>query len=360
MVWTRYRFAEEAWAAMLRDIRGATKSIDCESYILKAEGIGDEFIGAFRAKAEQGVKIRLLCDGVGSYGLMGSKTADDLRSVGVELKFFNPIKAWRIPTIMSWFFRNHRKILIIDETIGYTGGVGLQEGMRGWRDTQIRVEGEIVKSMQQAFINFWNGMEHERHPFVSSPATIGGEFNFLESAPISKRRGKIRQNFIYRNLIDTITHAKSYIYLTTPYLIPPIKLLSTLRAAARRKVDVRILVPWNSDHTVVDHAVHSYFGLLLRAGVRVFAYTKNVVHAKTGVSDETWASVGSCNLDNLSLFFNYEGNIITSNQEVIQTLKQDFLEDCEHANEITREAWKDRPLHMKLKEGLTWPLHGFF
>lgn len=360
MVWTRYKFSEDVWAEMLRDIRGATTSIDCESYILQAEGIGDEFIGAFRAKAEQGVRVRLLCDAVGSFSLMGSSVAEDLKALGVELRFFNPIQAWRIPTVTSWFFRNHRKILLIDNTIGYTGGVGFQEGMRGWRDTHIRVEGPVVEDMALAFKNLWEGMERYKHPFVRPPLIVGPGMKFLESAPISKRRGKIRQNFIYRNLIDTIIKAKSYIYLTTPYLIPPFRLVSALRAAARRKVDVRILVPWTSDHATVDNAMHSYFGLFMRAGVRIFTYRGGMIHAKTAVADDAWATVGSCNLDNLSLLFNYEGNVVTSDQEIIQTIKKDFLDDCASASEITRERWSERPLTMKVRELLTWPFHGFF
>jgi cardiolipin synthase A/B len=367
MIWSRFLTSESTWDAMLRDIGEARVSIDLETYILRPDNVGTHFIELLKVKAREGVRVRLLVDSVGSYTFFRSSVPEALRAAGVEVQFFNPIQAWRIHTFSSWFFRDHRKILVIDSSIGYTGGVGLQEGMRDWRDTHVRVLGAVVNDMKRAFEVLWTGMQTMRHPKILQPIRREGEDEFLESAPIF-RRGRpapggpraMRQNFIYRRLLSMMARAHSYIYLTTPYFVPPLRFFSAFHAAARRKVDVRLLVPYTSDHYWIDVASHSYFGTALRAGVRIFRYHKSIIHAKTAVIDGAWASVGSANLDNMSSFLNYEGNLVTTDGGFAKTLAEDFLADCTGAEEVRRADWKHRPVKNKVAELMTWPLHGFF
>jgi len=179
------------------------------------------------------------------------------------------------------------------------------------------------------------------------------EYSFLVNAP------RLRQRYIYRALLSAIRNAKNYIYLSTPYFIPDIPLYRALRAAAKRGVDVRIIVPEISDYAFIDHARESYFTLVLKAGVKIYTYVPKMMHAKTAVVDDAWAMAGSFNLDSLSFFFNHEANIASTDQTFIREIKQDFVEDLAVCKKITLEEWAHRPLRRKILELLTWPFHSF-
>lgn len=346
------------------DCNDAQVSIDMEQYIFEHDAIGMRFMHLLEEKVKAGVRVRLLCDAAGSSNLFNSVHAAHLLASGMEVLFFNPIKPWRINNYSSWFFRDHRKSLIIDSHIGYIGGVGIHQRMHNWRDTQVRIAGPIVHEFNYVFEQMWNRTKEGKFfrfgkPFFNAditttkPQSLTRHFYFLTNSP------RFHQRFVYHSLIDAIRSARKYIYLTTPYFVPDLRLVRVLRLAARRGVDVRLIVPDASDHSIVDLATQSYFWIMLKARVKIYLYHDHVLHAKTVVIDDDWASVGSANLDSLSLLLNYEANLVGTNRAFVTELKGHFLSDLQMSREVVFSAWKRRPLIRKLLEAITWPIHKF-
>ncbi len=350
--WKFYLTAEDAWESMYADCEAAEKSILLEQYIFTNDTvIGKRLIDLLIKKAKQGIEVRLLLDGAGSYLLSYSHLITDLRAVGAEVIFFKPISIWRAYNYVSWFFRDHRKLMIVDSKIGHTGGVGINGRMRDWRDTHVRIEGSVVAEMEEAFYNLRSRQILRRPRRYPRAAEFSKAFHYVTNAPHYRRR------YLYQSLIEHIRSAKDFIYVTSPYFIPDSGIFRALRLASKRGVDVRIITPLVSDHMVVDLATYSYFGVALRSGMRIYTYAAEVLHAKTVVIDGEWSSVGSANLDNLSLLFNYEGNIVSTDRDFAQTIKEQFLTDVNHSLEIRRHLWRHRPRWQKIAEVLTWPFH---
>lgn len=351
MDWKFYLNGKDSWEAMLTDCEAATKTIDIEQYIFNPDSIGDRFIKLLEEKRKHGIKIRIFCDAVGSYSLKKSNALESLEKQGIQVRFFNPVKPWRVGNFSSWFLRDHRKLLIIDRNILHTGGVGIDDRMTNWRDTNVRLEGEVAREASAIFEQVWRA---PRRKFLKFNPRISEEteFSFLVNSPRYKSR------YIYKSLLKAIKNAKNYLYITTPYFVPSIRIFRALNKAARRGVDVRLLLPESSDVYVADIAAGSYFALALRAGVKIYLYDPNfVLHSKTAICDNNWGSVGSANLDNLSMLFNHEGNIVSRNSEFIKELKNQFLIDLKHSRSLTRREWKNRSIFRKVLEFATWPLH---
>ena len=350
--WSFSLNSHDAWDAMYADCRRAEQSIDIEQFIINYEPATRRFFELFVAKARSGVRVRILCDMVGSYQIYESPVVRELRDAGVVVQFVHPVSAWRVMNYTSWFFRDHRKLLLVDGKVGHTGGVGFNQKTEVWRDTNIRLEGPIVAQMQEAYERMWKSVEEEKRRRIKQrPDPVDG-FMFLTDTPW------FRDRFFYQNLLTTIKRAQSSIYLTTPYFVPPFRLFRRLRRAARQGVDVRILLPLASDIIIVDYAAHSFFTLALKAGIRIYRYQAGTLHAKTGVIDDRWATVGSTNLDGLSFLLNNEANIVTTRRECIAELKNHFLADIALAEELQLGQWAKRSLLWKFIEILTWPIHG--
>lgn len=349
--WKFYLTSRDAWDAMYDDCKRATSSIDMEQFIVKYEPGLARFFDIFMEKAREGVTVRLLCDMVGSYQIYESAILHDLRNAGVQVRFVHPISFWRVTNFTSWLFRDHRKILVVDGTVAHTGGVGLNEKTKNWRDTNIRVTGEVVSQMQEDFELMWQSVLDGRAIRSRRKRTFVDGFMSFVNAP------RFRQRYFYNNLSRTLKTAKRYIYFTTPYLVPPFRLFRKLRSAARRGVDVRLLVTRSSDSKIVDTASQSFYALALRAGIRLYLYDVGVMHAKVGIVDDTWATVGSANLDSQSFKFSYELNLVTDNTKCVAELKELFLADLDHSEELQREAWERRSRLSKFLEIATWPAH---
>lgn len=350
--WKFYTRSADAWEAMYADCDAARSSIDIEQFIFADGEIGRRFFELLKRKSAAGVKIRIMCDAVGSAGLVDSKPAVALVAHGIAITFFNRINPWRVGNISSWFLRDHRKILIIDNEIAHTGGVGIEDRMKEWRDTNVRMTGQVVSEMQAGFDRIWRTPSRYKFSQYKPLFKVDQDFSFLINSP------QFRGRYIYHDLRRTIRKAKKYIYLTTPYFVPSILIFTALARAAERGVDVRILLPESSDVHTADIAAGSYILLALNAGIKIYHYNRaRVLHAKTGVIDDTWATVGSANIDNLSLLLNFEGNIRGVNPGFIAELKQQFMDDISSSKLITKEAWIKRPILLKLLEAITWPIH---
>jgi cardiolipin synthase len=292
-------------------------------------------------------------DSGGSFGVFVSGLPAEMERAGVQINFFNPISPWRVHNILSWYFRDHRKIIVVDGKVGHVGGVCVEDIMAGWRDTDLRIEDPVVGEMQEAFERMWRYLTVGGKRSFPKPAARSRDFSFLTNSP------RLRERFVYWALVNVIRGATSSVYLTSPYFIPDPRFFRVLRLAARRGVDVRLLVSGPSDHGFVDIASHSYYRRAFRAGIRIFRYEGRRLHAKAAVVDGKWATVGTTNLDNLSLLFNYEGNITTTNPKMIAELSRQFEEDLERAHEVSLEEWRHRPFLQKFLEKVMWPFHRF-
>lgn len=355
--WQLYTLGADAWKAMLRSINDARHTIDLEQYIFSSDAAGDEFSKALIAAAQRGVKVRVLCDGVGSNsGTVGDLHEEELIRHGIEVVFFNEQKYWKLLWRAFWLWstilRDHSKVLIIDGRVGFTGGLGIREDMRTWRDTHMRVTGPVVGAMEEAFNVMWAGAKAGKQFMGFWPKVIpGSEFQFFMNFP------KPRHRFVYYELLAAVRRAQKYIYLTTPYFVPTHRFSQAIKKAAARGVDVRLLLPEKTDHKIVDTAARSYFWVALKAGIRIYRYQPGMLHSKTAVVDDVWATVGSANLDNLSLLLNYEGNIFSTNKEFVGQIRENFVEDISKSTELHHEEWARRPFVKKFLEFLTWPFH---
>ena len=362
--WKLYTGNEEIWEAMLAACEKATKSIDLEQFIFVDDEIGKRFIDVCARKAADGVRVRFLWDAAGSFSFFGSTLADDLKKKGIKLIFFKTLVPgfFNVHNYRSWYFRNHRRSLIIDEEVGFTGSICMWQKTASWRDMQVEVEGHVVGEMADAFQRMWDRasgkkllrqekknrrkLNKKKREYITK---YGGrdttEFIYETNSPIPKKR------FMYYRLVEVIRAAEKSVYITTPYFVPTRKLSRIIRLAAHRGVDVRIIIPKASDKLVVDIAAQSFFQDMLDAGVKIYRYTGGtMLHSKATVVDGQWASVGSLNIDTVSLLYNFEANITSINARFVEEITKYFFEDLAQSEEVDRLAWQRRPFLLKTPE----------
>ncbi len=343
--WKLFYANEEAWYSMLTDCAHAEKSIVLEQFIFVNDEFGQKLLNICAERAAAGVTVRFLWDAAGSFTFFGTGIVDDLRSKGIELLFWKTLvpSYFKVPNFRSWYLRNHRRTLVIDGNVGYTGSICIMDGMKGWRDTNVRIEGPVAKEMQNAFERMWARARKIRNLPPRRHAR-DGEFRYITNYPAPGKR------HIYSATIDAIRDAQHYIYITTPYFVPTHRLARTLKAAAKRGVDVRIVIPEKSDHLAVDLGARAFFNMLLESGVRIFLFSGNMIHSKSMVIDGTWSSVGSMNLDSASLLYNFEANLITTNTTFAEELAAHFVRDIQESNEVLSKDWKNRFFIEKIPE----------
>jgi len=336
--WTLFASNEEAWASMLADCSKAQKTIDLEQFIFSNDEFGQKLIDVCAARATAGVKVRFLWDAAGSFTFWGSNIAEDLQEKGIELVFWKTLipSYFKVPNFRSWYLRNHRRTLVIDGAVGYTGSMAMRDSMKNWRDTNVRMEGTVAAEMQNSFERMWirakKSKNLPRRKFVRD-----GEFKYITNYPSPGRR------HIYADLIEALRGARNYVYITTPYFVPTHRLLRVIKLAAHRGVDIRMILPERTDHyPTLDLAARSYFQTLLESGVRIFLYKGNVIHSKTMVIDGDWATVGSMNLDSASLLYNFEANIVSTNTKFAEELSAHFVHDLKESKEMPRSDWEGR------------------
>ncbi|HET8727080.1 MAG TPA: phospholipase D-like domain-containing protein [Alphaproteobacteria bacterium] len=350
--WQFFLRAGEAWEAMYVDCAAARSSIDFEQYIMRDDDCGRRFTDLLAEKARAAVRVRLLCDMLGSHDFYNSEVPDRMRAAGCDVRFYNPMSPWRIARLPSWSRRDHRKMTLVDGALAHIGGVCIDSTMSEWRDTHVRIAGPVGVEVGRAFERLWNHMDGRTQAAELRP--VGQEdFAFLTNEPHTRR------NAIYRHVLAAIARARHYIFLTTPYYVPDHRFFRHLRRACRRGVDVRLLMPNHPDHPIVDKVSRSYWGPALKAGIRIFAYEPTMIHAKTIVIDDRWATVGSSNLDYLSFFRNQEGNLIVTKRAFALDLKHQFLEDLESAREVSLEEWRNRPFTDKIAGLIGRPIKKF-
>lgn len=339
---------------MLDSIELAENHVHVEFYIIQPDTIGIALRDQLTKKAASGVKVRVLYDAIGSMALP-SDFFDPLRAAGGHAACFAPL-AKLLPRVRHRDrvdFRNHRKIVVVDGYIGFTGGInvgreylGLDPDIGRWRDTHIRIEGPAVLSLQQAFLQDWlmttgETLDNERYLAVRS--TDGNCLvQIIDSGP--DRIWPAME--LYH--AQAIGLSRTRVWITNPYFIPSQTIESALVLAALRGVDVRLLLPKKSDSTLVAMASHSYYGTLLQAGVRIFEYEQGFVHAKTMVIDDWVSTIGSANMDMRSFNLNWELNAFVFDADLCRTVSKHFRVDLEAATETTLEAERHVNLGLRL------------
>jgi cardiolipin synthase len=352
-----YTEGAPAYEAILAAIAAAKDHVHLEYYIWEPDGIGLRLIAALAEKARAGVRVRMLVDGMGARGLKRRHLAP-LREAGGMVAWFNPVSLRTLRGRRA-DFRTHRKIVVCDGRVGFTGGINVTDehsaefrGAAAWRDTHLRIEGSAVRALQRVFLDDWYFATDQApaekawdHLFPRAPqdAVPGPHIvQVLASGPDATVFP------IHRAFFTAINVASRRLYVTTPYFIPDEPILTALISAALRGVDVRLLIPEKGDSRVIDLAARSYLLELIEAGVRVYEYLPRFIHAKTMAVDEALGVVGTANLDNRSFRLNFEVAALVFDREINTALVKAFVADLEHAREVTRVDVEKAPFVTRL------------
>lgn len=343
---TVYTYGEDLYHDMLDAIRQARSRVFFETFIWKGDEVGQAFKDALIEAADRGVQVYVVFD--------------EFANLVVPRSFYRfpaNLHVRRHPIIRMWptlrnSGRDHRKLMVVDDTVAFLGGYNIGSlYATDWRDTHARLTGDIVWDAENAFIDFWNLSANRRRPALPD---VGGS---TWQSDIRIHRN-IPRNVVYpiRGVyLDAFERASHHIYLTHAYLIPDTDMLDSLLRAARRGVDVRIIVPAESNHIVADWLSRGFYSQLLRGGVRLFLYQGAMVHAKTATIDGQWSTIGTANLDRLSLAGNYELNMEVFNTDVAKQMEEIFLLDSSNTVELTQPAWARRHAMVKFSETVLTP-----
>lgn len=348
-------------AAMMNAIRQARDHINLETYIFDQDELGLKFANLLIEKQRAGVQVNIIYDSVGTIGTP-AEFFERMRQAGIRLIEFNPVNPFKASLGWRLNNRDHRKILVVDGKIGFTGGVNIAEdyansslfrsgGERnrelGWRDTHVQLEGPAVANLQLLFLQTW--AEHSKDMLPSS--------NWFPKLPVvgpqlvrvigSKPGGNFE---IYKAYYLALAEAKKSAHLTVAYFAPDPEMLRAITDAARRGVDVHMVFPSISDAPLVFYAARSYYQELLDAGVKISEFQDSVLHAKTAVIDGVWSTVGSANVDMRSFMHNTEVNLVILGDGFGRAMEDAFQEDLRNSKSITREAWPKRSVFDKLRE----------
>lgn len=341
------RDGEQAFPAMLEAIRGARSTICLETYILRSDSTGERFADALIERARAGVEVNLLYDAWGS--AVSREYLRRLRNAGVRTLAYHPVVfdgrvGWMINRLIR---RNHRKTLVVDQWIGFTGGLNLaddyapsSDGGKGWRDTHVRLEGPAVAELSRHFLDVWRreggaALSEARYHVDLSPSD--------PLVRIVRNGARLDRKRIRDAYLNAIHGARERIRITNSYFIPTSRVFRALKGAARRGVRVELILAGTTDVPSTRWAAQSYYGPLLKAGVRIFEWHGRVLHAKTAVVDGIEGTVGSTNLDTLSLRYNLEINLAFRDEAFAADLERMFEEDLEFCVEIHPDDWRQRP-----------------
>jgi cardiolipin synthase len=354
---------DETFPVMLREIKHAKSTITMAQYLYEDGGIAHEFAEAFADRCRAGVSVNILLDHQGSQKVP-SEIISSMKEAGCHVEYFRRVKVegivfpWKL---LRYNYRSHRRILVIDGRVGFTGGYGISDAWTGngrtpkhWRDTNVRIEGPAVKFLQSGFVESW---------LEATGIVIGGKGFF----PPLEARGDVPAQIVkssptggsfqsYMLFLLSIGSAKKSIAITNAYFIPDEVMTEELVKAAARGVRVMILVPGKIDSQITYATSRRHYGPLLLGGVQIFEYQVCLLHAKTMVVDGVWATIGSTNFDNRSFALNQEINLVVYDHGAAARLKEIFEEDLKYAKQISYEEWKTRGIYERLVDLFTFPV----
>ena len=343
---------DEIFPPMLEAIRGARKTICFETYIYWSGKIGREFAEALAKQAQAGVKVHVLLDWAGSFK-MDQELMDLMKDAGVQVLKYHPLRWYNVARMNN---RTHRKLLVVDGTIAFTGGVGIADNWLGhaqdaehWRDSHFRIEGPVASQMQAAFLDNWIKTSGEvLHGADYFPELKDSGTHYAQVFKSSSSEGSESARLLY---LLSIASAEKTVYIANAYFVPDDLSLDTIIQALKRGVALKILLPGKRiDTEPVRRASRARWGDILKAGGRIYEYQPTMYHCKIMVVDEVWTTVGSTNFDSRSFRLNDEANLNVYDQAFARAQIARIEDDLKHAREITLDEWMHRPLREKLLE----------
>jgi len=360
---------EETFPSLIQAIRSAHKTITFEAYIFHEGKVADELVQALAERCRAHVRVTMLLDAHGAHGLPERYT-EALQAAGCMIvPDFRPLRLWSLERTNK---RNHRRIVVVDGRIGFTGGFGIDDTWNGdgrtdghWRETNVRLEGPVVQSLQEAFVEHWReatgtllgGRDYFPHPPVkvnASPVLA----QIVRSSPLQAN------DAMYRVFLQAISSARHSILISTPYLLPGEQLTAALLDAARRDVRVRVLVPsverGSGVEFVTQASQREVFGPLLEGGIQLHEYAPALLHTKMMIVDGTWATVGSANFDNRSMAMNDELNVMFYDRAIARRLERIFVEDIAHSKKVSPEQLENRQWLHRAVGAILAPFRAWF
>jgi cardiolipin synthase len=350
---TTYTFGQDLYDDMIEAIEGARRQVLFETYIWKGDAVGQRFKDALAAAAERGVEVYCIYDGFAN-----------LVVNPVFKRFPHTMKVLRYPVYAAgWKFwdlrrygRDHRKILVVDEEIGFVGGYNVGSAYATeWRDTHVRITGPAVWDLKRAFADFWNLNRRRRIRRSERPLLLETTSSWEPHIRVHRNVPLLWMFPIRTMYLEAINRATRNIWMTHAYFIPDQDFVNALKDAARRGVDVRLLIPLKSNHIVADWISRGYFSQLLEAGVTIHRFRDAMVHAKTATIDGSWSTIGTANVDRLSLQGNYEVNVEVIDRDVAAVLERIFHTDQANSLPLTYAEWEARDVHRKFTERVLGP-----
>ncbi|MGI8819548.1 MAG: phospholipase D-like domain-containing protein [Chthoniobacterales bacterium] len=348
---------DEYFGPMLEAIHSAQQTVNFAAYIMKSDGVGHQFRDALCERAKAGVRVRVLLDGIGSGWSLDNSDVRMMTDAGCKFAYYHPVQSWRMDRTNR---RSHRRMLIVDGRIGFTGGAAFADKWSGhaqdehhWRDTQVRLEGPVVSILQSAFQGHWVKTFHEA-------LTGAGQFPALP--PAGDLHAQIVESHSFSSapipMVQAVTFAaaEQRIWITNPYCTPTDDQVQLLVQAVRRGVDVRIMLPGpHNDQPLTQSAGRSAYGKMLEGGVKIFEYQPTMIHAKTMVADGIFAMIGSSNLDGRSSEINEELDLVVYDGRFGRGMEQAFEKDLAQSKEYTLDDFKKRSTWERITEWVAIP-----
>ena len=342
---TYFKIGEEKFEALLRELKKAEKFIFLEYFIIQEGKMFNSILKILEEKAKQGVDVRLIYDDVGCIVTLPHNYKNTLEAKGIKCRVFNPIKPFFTRRLNN---RDHRKIVVIDGDVGFTGGINLADEYINeyekhgyWKDAGIMLKGDAVWNLTVMFLSMWDYIDNKEEDYIKFKPSKNKYYNskgyvqpFDDSPLINEPIGET----VYLNLINK---AKDYIYINTPYLIIDNEMATALKIAAKSGVDIKIVTPYIPDKKFVHAVTKSYYESFIKDGIEIYEFTPGFMHAKTFVVDDEYGVVGSINLDFRSLYLHYECGVWLYKTESIKSMKDDYLETLKKCHKVTMEECKN-------------------
>lgn len=342
---TYFKIGEEKFEALLRELKKAEKFIFLEYFIIQEGKMFNSILEILEEKAKQGVDVRLIYDDVGCIVTLPHNYKNTLEAKGIKCRVFNPIKPFFTRRLNN---RDHRKIVVIDGDVGFTGGINLADEYINeyekhgyWKDAGIMLKGDAVWNLTVMFLSMWDYIDNKEEDYIKFKPSKNKYYNskgyvqpFDDSPLINEPIGET----VYLNLINK---AKDYIYINTPYLIIDNEMATALKIAAKSGVDIKIVTPYIPDKKFVHAITKSYYESFIKDGIEIYEFTPGFMHAKTFVVDAEYGVVGSINLDFRSLYLHYECGVWLYKTESIKSMKDDYLETLKRCHKVTMEECKN-------------------
>lgn len=342
---TYFKIGEEKFEALLIELKKAEKFIFLEYFIIQEGKMFNSILEILEEKAKQGVDVRLIYDDVGCIVTLPHNYKNTLEAKGIKCRVFNPIKPFFTRRLNN---RDHRKIVVIDGDVGFTGGINLADEYINeyekhgyWKDAGIMLKGDAVWNLTVMFLSMWDYIDNKEEDYIKFKPSKNKYYNskgyvqpFDDSPLINEPIGET----VYLNLINK---AKDYIYINTPYLIIDNEMATALKIAAKSGVDIKIVTPYIPDKKFVHAVTKSYYESFIKDGIEIYEFTPGFMHAKTFVVDDEYGVVGSINLDFRSLYLHYECGVWLYKTDSIKSMKDDYLETLKRCHKVTMEECKN-------------------